>query len=92
MAGLWTDAYLGLCEAQVTLDEFRRDSDSYAKGCMYTLNKMSRWGRDMGVPAMVAHDLDSLRSMPPDHRLMWYCLRSKWSIASSVATCLVGSS
>ena len=73
MAGLWTDAYLGLCEAQVTLDEFRRDSDSYAKGCMYTLNKMSRWGRDMGVPAMVAHDLDSLSSMPPDHRqLSWY--------------------
>jgi hypothetical protein len=62
-----------LLDVQTTLDEYHYDSASYAEGCMYTLRKMSRWGRDMGVPGMVAHDRETLQAMPKDHRhLSWY--------------------
>ena len=58
---------------RVTLDEFISDSASYANGCRYTLGKACRWGRDMGVPTMIAHGRDDLDRMPADHRhLRWY--------------------
>jgi hypothetical protein len=67
------DSYCILLEVQTTIDEYIYDSESYAKGCMYTLRKISRWGRDMGVPVMVAADRDTLSRMPADHRqLNWY--------------------
>jgi hypothetical protein len=78
------DAYLLLCEVQTTLDEFHRDSEGYSKGCLYTLRKVSRWGRDLGIPAMLAGSREEFDRMPTDHRhLAWYFVdvgrRQKWA-------------
>ena len=71
--GQATDAWCGVLDVRVTLDEFISDSASYANGCRYTLGKTSRWGRDMGVPVMIAHGAHDLARMPEDHRqLRWY--------------------
>lgn len=68
-----TDAWIGLLDVRVTLDEYISDSASYANGCRYTLGKTSRWGRDMGVPTMIAYGKEDLDNMPADHRqLRWY--------------------
>jgi hypothetical protein len=67
------DAYLLLCEVQTTLDEFHKDSAAYSTGCLYTLRQVSRWGRDLGVPCMIAGNRSTLEDMPLDHRqLAWY--------------------
>ena len=67
------DAYLGCLDVRATLDEFISDSESYANGCRYSLGKMSRWGRDMGVPTMIAHGRADLDHMPHDHKqVRWY--------------------
>ena len=69
------DCYLTLCDVQLTLDEFHYDSQSGADGNYTTLLKMSRWGRDMDVPVMVAHSAEDLQHMHHDHRqLGWYCV------------------
>lgn len=68
-----TDGWCGVLDVRVTLDEYISDSASYADGCRYTLGKASRWGRDMGVPVMVAHGQQDLDAMPEDHRqVRWY--------------------
>ena len=69
------DAYLLLCDAQVTIDEFHMDSKSYSRNSQYALRKITRWGRDYAVPLMLAHDLKELEDMGPDHRqLSWYAV------------------
>ena len=68
-----TDAWIAILDVRITLDEYMSDSASYANGCRYKLGKASRWGRDMGIPAMVAHGKRDLSKMPTDHRhLRWY--------------------
>ena len=84
--GCWKDNWLGLCEVRATIDEFMADSTSYAKGCLYTLRKISRWGDSYGVPAMVGHSRRDLERMPADHRqLRWYMVdqtrTSTWETA-----------
>jgi hypothetical protein len=78
------DAYLMLCEVQTTLDEFHKDSAATSTGYLYTLRQVSRWGRDLGVPAMLAGSRAELRAMPDDHRqFAWYLVDAgrtrKWS-------------
>lgn len=71
--GSLLDTWLGILDVRATLDEFISDSSSYADGCMYTLRKVTRWGRDMGLPIMLAYDQQELATMNEDHRhLRWY--------------------
>ena len=87
--GQLLDAYLILCDAQVTVDEYHYDAASTSANCWYTLRKMGRWKRIMGVPVMVARDHDTLQRLPRDHRqLSWYlvdqtsaAVGSKWQTA-----------
>ena len=75
-----------LLEVQTTIDECHKDSKNYSANCMYTLNKMTRWGNSMGLPLMVARDKKELDQMPHDHRhLSWYAIDQtrtvKWATA-----------
>ena len=84
--GKWQDAWLILCDVQMTLDEYHKDSESYSQNCMYALNKMGRWGSMFGVPKMLARDKEELATMHPDHRqLGWYAVDQtrlvKWGTA-----------
>ena len=73
LVGSVSDAWLGVLDMRTTLDEFISDSESYANGCRYTLGKVCRFGRDMGIPTMIAHHHSGLDRIPRDHRwLRWY--------------------
>ena len=73
LVGSISDAWLGVLDMRTTLDEFISDSESYANGCRYTLGKVCRFGRDMGIPTMIAHHHSGLDRIPRDHRwLRWY--------------------
>ena len=63
-----TNAWIAVLDVRITLDEYMSDSTSYANGCRYKLGKASRWGRDMGIPAMIAHGKEDLSRMASDHR------------------------
>ena len=87
------DCYLIVLDVQTTIDEYHYDAGSYANGCRDALNKTSRWGRDLGVPTMIAYGPDEVQRMHHDHRqFSWYCIdqtaslygckkASKWSTA-----------
>ena len=80
------DMYILMLDVQVTNDENHRDSESYAKSCMYSLRMLSRWARDLEVPVMIASSQERLAAMPKDHRqLSWYLVdktrKVKWDTA-----------
>ena len=87
VSGVLADMYMLVLEVQTTNDENHRDSESYAKSCMYNLRMMSRWGRDLGVPAMLASSKEKLAEMAEDHRqLSWYFVDKTRLVAGDTET------
>ena len=68
------DWYLGMCDMQLTLNEWHKDAETTARGYYYAIQKLERWGKEFGMQQkMVADSMEELGSMNADHRRVgWY--------------------